>query len=670
MARRFIAQNTISIIILSVLSIWSNNIYAKSGDTTIVNTHQQVLIQTDPSRGSTNYYGWGQFPKSGSYQKMYAELSFQCPTGMTCGEWDYLNFIRIGKRKGTFNDSLGWEIMRLITPYGLGFNASWKHTWRFDITDFQQLFRDSIEIWYQHTGYEARNGRGWVINLNFFMIEGPETRPVLDIKRLYTINPPYGNDSIFDARVPEYRWKLDPKIASAAKTTRFKIIQTGHGMDKPENCAEFCPKMRYLTIDSQILDSSYVWRDDCGSNPVFPQNGTWIYDRTNWCPGQSVWDYNFEIPNADTLEHSFDLDMQHYATTSGGANYMISAYRITYGDFTHQHDVAIEEIIRPSTDPQYSRVNPMCGEPEIIVRNNGTDTSHNLYFEYGVVGGNTKNHYWTGTLSPNQKQNIRLTYGVDFTPTSNQFEVELLESNQKIETNLSNNKLRSSLPATPPLLPSKIVVLFRTNNAPSENSYRFLDAAGHIVYEKKNFATPNTINRDTFSFYNGCFTFQFSDTGIPPASYYLNEDGISWWANTADGTGTLALRNATTGQSLKIFNGDFGTDINYDFTVGYSLNNQDLSNLPTTGKIKIIPNPSQGEFGLDLEKSGINPSLGKSEISIFNFQGQLIKSIQLEPNHSLLPWISLPELSAGMYLIQVQQGKTKWVEKWMNIHQN
>ena len=31
-----------------------------------------------------------------------------------------------------------------------------------------------------------------------------------------------------------------------------------------------------------------IWRDDCGENPLYPQGGTWIYDRANWCPGDKA----------------------------------------------------------------------------------------------------------------------------------------------------------------------------------------------------------------------------------------------------------------------------------------------------------------------------------------------------------------------------------------------
>ena len=72
-----------------------------------VQTHKDVVIQTEPSRGFTNYSGWGVFPTEGkTYSKVTATLTFECAPGLRCGEWDYLNYIYLGKRRGNKKDSL------------------------------------------------------------------------------------------------------------------------------------------------------------------------------------------------------------------------------------------------------------------------------------------------------------------------------------------------------------------------------------------------------------------------------------------------------------------------------------------------------------------------------------------------------------------------------------
>ncbi|MBK6833828.1 MAG: hypothetical protein IPG89_05945 [Bacteroidetes bacterium] len=50
---------------------------------------------------------------------------------------------------------------------------------------------------------------------------------------------------------------------------------TGHGMDTPQNCAEFCPKTHYYKVNGTTRFSKLVWRDNCDVNPLYPQGGTW-----------------------------------------------------------------------------------------------------------------------------------------------------------------------------------------------------------------------------------------------------------------------------------------------------------------------------------------------------------------------------------------------------------
>jgi len=621
---------------------------AQFSDSVTVTTHNKVLIQTDPSRGVNDYYGWGKFPSSGNYQKMVAELTFQCPPGMTCGEWDYNNHIRIGKRKGKNNDSLGWEIMRLITPYGLGFNSTWKHTWKFDITDFQSLFRDSVEIWYQHSGYEARNGRGWLITLNFTLYEGPSIQEALGLQRMYFVNAPYGNDSLFDARVPVFRWKGNPNT----KTHRIKIIQTGHGMDQPDNCAEFCPRRRYLNVDGKIVDTSWVWRDDCGLNPVYPQNGTWLYDRAGWCPGQSVIEYNYDIKNLDTGWHEFDLDMDSYVRTGGSSTFVIGAYLLELGDPTYQIDASMVEILKPNNHPQYSRMNPSCGDPLIQVKNTGAKTINYLEFDYGIVRGKKSKHTWSGIIPFGETREIRLPWGMDWTAVSNLFEANITKVNNQIDEDQSNNAVRVTMPNRTPLGADKMIVVFKTNNAPTENSYRFLDAEGKVFFEKKGFTKAQTIYRDTFSFPTGCYTFHFSDTGSAPASYPLNKDGLGWWANTSDGTGSLQLRNGISGTVFKSFPVDFGTELRFDFTVGYFLN-QDQPKVESS-QLKAYPNPASEGFAVEIpERFAKIAKTGQIEIR--NTTGQVIYNLTLESGFSVFQWINTEQWAKGVYIVNFKQ---------------
>jgi hypothetical protein len=622
--------------------------HAKSGDTLQITTHQNVLIQTDPNVGQTQYFGWGKFPKTGKFQRMYAELSFKCPDNLRCGEWDYLNYLYLRTRKGTHNDTLNWEIMRFITPYGFGFNKNWNHTWRFEITDFESLFRDSVEIEYRHTGYEAKNDRGWILNLKFIMVEGEPEREVLNIHRMYQKSIPYGNDAVFKEQTPEYTWTSHPKIHHS----RIKIIQTGHGMDKPSNCAEFCPKFRYLKLDGKYVDTSLVWREDCGENPVYPQAGTWLYDRAGWCPGQNVEEYHYDFKDSGNQPHAFDLDMESYTTDNGGANYVITAYVVEYGPLRYHSDAAITDIIQPSKHPQHSRYNPICSEPIIEVVNRGSTPIYSIDVDYGISGGRISKHHWVGVLPYGQKTKIRLPYTMDWTSVSPYFQAQITKVNGQADQDLGNNGLKVEIPEAPKVFPQRVIVMFRTNNAFKETSWKFLDAGGNLYKGRSSFDAANTIYRDTIELYNGCFTFVVDDRGESPAEYPLNKDGLNWWGNTFDGAGAVQLRDVNSGGLLHTFNPDFGSEVRLDFSVGYAVETENITQYSHV--LRAYPNPNNGSFYLDIPEIFVKNAT-PTKVEMYNPQGQLLLSVNLGILDNAMKFIDASKLSSGLYLVKLKQ---------------
>lgn len=638
--------------ILFIITLVFNSAAAKYGDTIKVRTHDKVLIQTDPSKGFTEYGKWGNFPTNGkTFYKVYAELTFQCPPGMTCGEWDYLNHIYIGKRKGTYNDSLYWEIMRFVTPYGLQFNSQWKHTWKYDISDFASLLKDSIEIIYRHSGYEARNGRGWLVTLDFTFIEGPEIRHIEKVSRLFQGSVSYGNDSIFDARMTTANYTTGEKTSEI----RYKIIQTGHGMDQPDNCAEFCPKLRYIVHDDKGIDTSYVWRTDCGENPVFPQGGTWIYDRTNWCPGAEVREYNLDVKVDPKSNHSMDLDMQKYTRTGSSSNWVITNYLVEYSGYNFKTDASIEEIIRPTDELQYLRVNPACGEPRIIVRNNGSNSLQSLLIEYGWENRSMQRFQWNGNLSFGQNDTIDLPYLTGTAAAGSKFIARLVWINNQTDEYDGNNTLTSIPTKRVDELPSKFVIMLRTNNAPSENYYTLKKADGTMIRERSKLTSKNTTFFDTVNLEPGCYSLTLMDDGTPPSNYPLNEDGLGWWANSSDGSGVFQLRSATSLSILKVFNVDFGTGIWYQFRVG---------NIPETppaeARIAVYPNPVHNTLLIDL---GVNRKNEELSLELYDLLGRKVFSESRKGDLNALQYLDVINYTRGTYVLKIKTNDKTITEK-------
>jgi len=624
--------------------LFINALWSKPGDTVRVNTHNKVVIKTNPGAGNTKYFGWGNFPKAGvKYQKAYAELTFKCAPGLKCGEWDYLNFIYLCNRRGATNDSLGWEIMRFITPYGFYFDQNWKHTWQFDITDFAHLLHDSVQIMYQHTGYEANHDRGWEISLNFNLVEGTPWRDVKNITRFYTRSVGYGNDSLFDKNVPEDTFTLGQET----DLMRFKILQTGHGMDKPENCAEFCPKKRYIMLDGAVADESWVWRDDCGENPVFPQAGTWLYDRAGWCPGAEVREYNLDVAATPGNTHRMDLDMESYKTTSGGANYMLSTYLVEYSKPNYNLDVVVEDIISPNAELRYKRVNPSCGSPKVIIRNRGGSAVQSIDFLYGMDGLQQKHYRWNGTLKLGQWDTLDLPPDFVRNNKAGIFKVNVAWVNNRPDDNPSNNTATVVTGNLPALLPNKFILYCSTNAAPTENSWEIRDMFGRTVKARKKYPLANMVYRDTIELPEGCYTLDFQDTGAPNPNYMLNEDGLQWWANTADGNGFLQIRTETN-SILQRFGADFGSSIRFAFTV-----NRTTEPVMTAAQINIRPNPTKDYLMLDFSSYKPEELNDICIIMIHDLRGRKVMETNIDMRRTSLPGLNISGLSTGIYHLKL-----------------
>ncbi len=624
---------------------------AKNGDTLKITTHNKVVIKTNPAAGNTRYSGWGVFPAEGvGVRKVYLDLTFECAPGLKCGEWDYINRILIGKRRGNKRDSLGWEIARYITPYGFYWDASqgWNFKWRIDLTDYAYLLRDSIEVIYEHTGYEGNTDRGWRINLNFTCIQGDPIRPVYDLKQLYQVGAPYGDDAAFDKAVPEK--KFTP--AANASALKFKIIQTGHGMDKTENCSEFCAKRRTLLLDGSSISQSYVWNEDCGSNPLFPQAGTWLYDRAGWCPGAPVREHQVAVEGIQPGEKAFKLNMESYAATlGGGGNYSITAYVSEMGPIAKQHDAALWDILSPSTEKEYGRFNPICGEPVVVIRNMGAQPLTSLNISYGTRGNARSSYSWNGNLPHGASDTVYLPRFFAWGSDPKMFEVSCDQPNGKADEYPLDNQAWSNI-SYPPVYPDGLIIYFKTNNAPTENAYRILDANNNVIYAKSGFEKTQFIYRDTVQLYNGCFTFIFDDRGTPPSSMPLNEDGLNWWANTADGAGIISLRNGYSGGLVQNFNTDFGTDIVKSFTVGSTLNRSEQA---SPQGLRLYPNPSRGNFLLDITDRIPSADV---QVSVMDISGRQVWTRVFKASEGPVLLLNLQALAAGNYLLEAREGST------------
>jgi hypothetical protein len=349
------------------------SVNAGVGDTTIVQANNLSELSW-----FGNYDAPAAFPDgSVSYRKVIMEFTlgkYACPgydpsnpgegpnqTGW-CADWDYdVHLIACSPAGDTV------ELGRMITPYANSnfprTPAAWNHAYVFDVTDYYPLLKNDMTMRIFYSGYSG----GFTGSVKFYFIEGTPARNVVGLTSLWQGGYNYGHSSgPIDNEVTAKTLTMPGSAQSAA----MKVIITGHGGDNAQNCAEFCKKWYQFKVNGNMVEQKDIWRDNCGSNFLYPQSGTWIHDRGNWCPGDLVHENIHNVPSTVTAGSTFtaDLDFQSYTSAENEASYKIAATMFYYGAFNHTTDAGLEEIISPNNLETYYRSNPVCGEPVVKVK--------------------------------------------------------------------------------------------------------------------------------------------------------------------------------------------------------------------------------------------------------------------------------------------------------------
>lgn len=573
-----------------------------------------------------------------SFRKIYMEVTVGCATG-GCSDWDYT--VKIEAKRLTGNDNSKYELGRFITPYGGSLSNNWEHKLVYDVTDFEQLLRDSVEITAFYSGWSS----GFSATVNFLMIEGTPSREVIKFENLYRGSWNSDNPDTFELYATPAK-----QISILANTSqaRVKITPSGHGFINSQNCAEFCERDYYVKTDGVVRDTQAIWRNDCGLNPVYPQAGTWLYDRANWCPGAKAFAYNHELTPYITPGQNLDIDIDFeiYALTVPAGetppNYILDAQIFQYGSSNFNIDAEIKDIITPSLKDIHSRKNPICGSPLIEIENGGSTTLTTLTITYGVTGTNLKTFNWTGNLKFLETEIVELDLLDDWDGATNTFEVTLSNPNGATDENSYNNFMKSNFEAVP-VYPNNFVIESVTNNQPDENELRLFDDLGNEILYNGMYGVF-TASYDTVNLEEGCYEFLVSDT---------DKDGLTFFANN-DGNGSIAFRSTSSLQVIhKSFPANFGTEIRHQFRVDET---SSLEKSSDNFQLEIYPNPNNGSFNMNFIPKNEN-----TLCRIFNVLGELVYSGKLLLNKQ--PILSLRELESGTYFVFVDDKENSFNQK-------
>jgi hypothetical protein len=524
-----------------------------------------------------------------------------------------------------------FELLSFVTPYGIGIDFGLEgKTWIFDVTDFGPILKGDKRLLMDKGGQWQED-----IDIRFEFIEGTPTRNVIDIQQVWPLRSNTYTQIASDLR-------LEPRTVNVeddVEEMKVRIATTGHGQE-----GEFIPRIHSVNIDGGAREVEWELVSECAFNPIYPQGGTWVYDRAGWCPGEPTELFEHEIQSyvGDNSDFSIDYGV-NFAT--GNSRYIVNVQLAKYGEANFSSDGGIKQIVSPSDYVEYGRLNPICADPIILVENNGKEPITSMKIKYGVEGKEEEMYEWSGTIEYLESLEIELPHikpGVF--SQGNSFFAELIEVNGSADEYENNNKKVSNYEVVPHFN-GDIIINMRTNLASGETKWYLKDENGTTLKSRSFGLSANTIYLDTISGLNGCYYLEVVDSG---------QDGISWWANN-DGSGYIRMRGD--GAGWKTLEPDFGGGFIYGFTAGdiVDVKETDLAAMD----VNIYPNPSSGVFNIELE------GLKFAQIDVFDQLGRNVMSQlneNLNQNYDEVQ-LNMTDHNSGIYMVIINSNEGRSVRK-------
>jgi hypothetical protein len=526
------------------------------------------------------------------------------------------------------------EIMSFVTPYGINLDLGIQgKTWAFDVTDFGPILKGDRRI------YLTRGGQ-WQedMDIKFVFVPGTPARPVNSIQQLW----PVTSENYQTIQADN---KFEPRIVSKGPEDAYvltKTTVTGHGQE-----GEFIPREHYISLDG-IPFSWQVWKE-CAENPIYPQGGTWVYDRAGWCPGAAsdtyVADFTYFFFEDEPAEVDYGVN-----GGSGDSRYIVSSQMIKYGEASFESDAAMEDIIYPSTKIEYGRFNPNCGNPKVLIKNNGINNLGSATIEYGVEGGEVYTYNWSGNLEFLETREVDLPYISDFSAASSSktFYAKIKNPNGGNDE-YSNNDMRTSSYRPVDFYTKDIIINIKTNGANNETGYKVYDENGNVILSRgPNGLNPNTYYYDTLTNLQGCYKILVSDSG---------NDGLDWWANN-DGQGFLRLRSIN--GAYKTIATDFGKFIDYNLVAGEVSGIEDLS---YEYHVDAYPNPFTNEINVIAE--GFD---GNVELILYDQMGRNVHKETIVSNDKIINnKLKIKDIDNGFYYLSIRDRNKHTMKKLIKM---
>jgi hypothetical protein len=532
------------------------------------------------------------------------------------------------------------EIARYITPYGIQFDLGPNgFSWIYDVTDYQMYLKNTVDL--------AAHNTQELLDLRFAFIEGIPPRDVHKREPIWSDWRSYNyanmaNDAVLSAK---------PMVLNDTSSTfKIKTRMSGHGQVGNAACCEWVPNDHQLRIDGIPRFNWNIWQTtECGDNPNIGQGGTWPYAREGWCPGDRVKEHEFELTpfvtpgDTVTIDYGITLVPPNDPGLAGG-NYIAAYDLISYSAPNFQNDAAIVDVLNPNNWEYYSKYNPTCSNPRVMIRNTGQQALTSCKIRCWITYGVEISYDWTGYLGfleeemveiPVNSQDFWTDYDSMKTFTAYVCNVNGGSGND----DYNQNSVKQTKFNAPERINGPFFIWLSTNNKAIENTYRLIDASGNIIFERNNLSNT-TQYKDTFDLAPGCYSVIIDDS---------DNDGLSFWYSAqveGETTGQMRLRYVG-GSYIEMFPGDFGRYHRYDFSVGFTVG---LEENKLDHEIAIFPNPATNQATIEISGSVNNDA----QLVMYDIMGRQVLSEKMNASDYFAEsYIDLSSLNKGTYIVKI-----------------
>ena len=535
-----------------------------------------------------------------------------------------------------------FELLSLVTPYGIGLDLGPQgKTFTFDITDFAPILTGRKRLSVEFGGENQEE-----LDIEFWFIKGTPERDVMNIQNIWPEGRGYFSEIQSDGRFEPRQVALMP----FASYFKIRSAITGHDQN-----GEFVSRQHYININGGNKEFLYdVWKA-CGKNPIYPQGGTWVFDRAGWCPGMASDVHSFPLDGLVAPGETITIDYGLNGAPMTSANYLINNLLVTYGSYNHQVDASIEAILRPNNEQvEYARLNPSCNTPTILVKNSGEQLIQTITISYNTKPGNAQTYTWSGNLERQSEIEIILPSPTPgFWSNSSTFSATIVEVNGTTDEYNDNNTMKSHFQQADVFnYPNGVRLRLATNNTGADYSYQVKDGSGAVVVQRSGLANT-TVYTDDLLFPAGCYSLFFNDAG---------GDGLSFWFFPENGNGSLQLdRKLISGNGIPVysFDPDFGGGVQYDFYIG-DITSATEETEQSFQIFSTYPNPVMDELKIDL--LGYEGKELVFRLADVNGKTMLTKKYRSESGNETTA-LDLSRLAPGMYFLHCTDGKRNWVRE-------